>query len=201
MKLLPLLPNLDTLEVLTEDYEPGIEHSFKPIQLPQIQTLVIDTQAHYLMRCCTKAKRVIIHQRGFDVTFLDSIPFVANSLVYLALCLPAPEIIQGANLFSCCLRVSDSSKRPGLVHLCPNLEELGIVQVSQILRSTTHPVHALKHGTALQFPSSRLHNGRAGLQKTPPPRGRPFLQARLLFHKPTTCLGSSNKGTRHDRPR
>lgn len=100
MKLLPLLPNLDTLEVITEDFEPSIERSFKPIQLPQIRTLVIDAQAHYLMKCCTNVKRVIIHHRGFDVTFLDSIPFVADSLVYLALCLPVPEIIQSANVFS-----------------------------------------------------------------------------------------------------
>ena len=95
-KLLPLLPNLDTLEVLTEDYkESTIKRSFKSAKLPQIRTLVIDAQAHHLMKCCANVKRVIIHQRGFDVTYLESIPFVADSLVYLALCLPAPENIQG----------------------------------------------------------------------------------------------------------
>jgi len=149
VKLLPLLPNLDTLEVLTKDDESSIERSFKPIQLPQIRTLVIDAQAHYLMRCCTNVKRVIIHQRAFDIRFLDSIPFVADSLVHLALCFPVPEIIQGANIFSCCHRASDSSKRLDLVRLCPNLEELGIVQVGRVFRPTSHPAHALKHGTAL----------------------------------------------------
>ena len=101
VKLLPLLPNLDTLEVLTDDYEPSIERSFKPVKLPQIRTLVIDAQAHFLMRCCTNVKKVAIHQRGFDVTYLASIPFVADSLVHLALCLPAPEIIQGVDALSC----------------------------------------------------------------------------------------------------
>ena len=41
-KLLPLLPSLDTLEVLSGDYpEPSIEHSFQSVKLPQIRTLVI----------------------------------------------------------------------------------------------------------------------------------------------------------------
>ena len=101
-KLLPLLPNLDTLEVLTQDYETSIERSFKHIQLPRIRTLVIDAQAHYLLSCCTNVKRVIIHQQGFDVTFLEYIHSVADSLVYLAVCFPAPETIQGVKNFSCC---------------------------------------------------------------------------------------------------
>ncbi|KAF9647265.1 hypothetical protein BDM02DRAFT_3117408 [Thelephora ganbajun] len=111
-ELLPLLPNLDTLEVVTEGYEKSesIERTFKSVKLPRIRTLVIDADAHYLMECCTSVKRVIIHLRGSDPTYLKSIPFVADSLVYLALHLPGPEIIQD------------------LVRLCPNLEELGIIQ-------------------------------------------------------------------------
>jgi hypothetical protein len=133
-KLLPLLPNLTTLEVLTEDYEESsIKRPFKSIRLPQIRTLVIDAYAHYLMRSCTNVERLIIHQRGFDTTYLRSIPFVANSLVYLALCLPAPEIIQGVEVFYAYRLTSDSnlSQRLDLVRLCPDLEELAIVQVSR----------------------------------------------------------------------
>ena len=44
VELLPLLPNLDTLEVLTEDYRvPSIERSFKSVKLPQIRMLVVFT--------------------------------------------------------------------------------------------------------------------------------------------------------------
>lgn len=138
-KLLPLLPNLGTLEVLTEDYESSIERSFKSIQLPQIRTLVIDAQAHYFMRCCTNVKRVIIHQRGFDVTYLESIPFVADSMVYLALCLPAPENIQGVDVFHSHRGTSDPSRRSrsGFVRLCPNLEELSVIQVGRVSSSQT----------------------------------------------------------------
>ena len=105
VKLLPLLPNLDTLEILTEYYgEPErLERLFKRIQLPQIRTLVIDAQDHYFMKCCANVKRVIIHQRGFDYAYLNSIPFVANSLVYLALCLPVTENIRGMDTLHCCL--------------------------------------------------------------------------------------------------
>ena len=117
VKLLPLLSNLDTLEVLTQDDDPSIERSFKPIRLPQILTLVIDAQAHYLMRCCTRVKRVVIHQRGFDVTFLDSIPSVADTLVYLALCLPVPEIIQSADVFFPSHRPNDPSNKARLGRL------------------------------------------------------------------------------------
>ena len=96
VKLLPLLPNLDTLEVFSEDYtEPTTKCSFKSVKLPQIRTLVIDSHTHYLMRCCAHAKRVIIHQGGFDIRYLGSIPFVADSLVYLALRFPSPENIRG----------------------------------------------------------------------------------------------------------
>jgi len=136
LKLLPLLPNLDTLEVLTEDYvEPSFEHSFGSVKLPQIRTLVVDAQAHYLMKCCTHVKRVVIHRRGFDITYLKSIPFIADSLVYLAVCPPVPEIIQGVDDLPYYCRVNDSNRRVDLVRLCPNLEELGIIQVSRVLIS------------------------------------------------------------------
>ena len=134
VKLLPLLPNLHTLVVLTEDYEESnFEHSFKSVKLSQIRTLVVDAQAHCLMQCCTHVKKVIIHQRGFDDTYLKSIPLIADSLVYLALCPPTPEIIQGVDILPYYCRASDSSRRVDLVRLCPNLEELGIVQVSRAL--------------------------------------------------------------------
>ena len=96
--------------MLTEDYEESsIKRPFKSIRLPQIRTLVIDAYGHYLMRSCTNVERLIIHQRGFDTTYLRSIPFVAASLVYLALCLPAPEIIQGAEVFCAYRLMSDSN--------------------------------------------------------------------------------------------
>ena len=100
-KLLPLLPNLETFEALAENYQPSVERHFKLIRLSQIRTLVIDVQAHYLMRCCTSVKRVIIRQRGFDAMYLESIPPVADSLVSLALGLPSPEIIQGMDVSPC----------------------------------------------------------------------------------------------------
>jgi hypothetical protein len=130
--------------MLTEDYEESsIKRPFKSIRLPQIRTLVIDAYAHYLMRSCTNVERLIIHQRGFDTTYLRSIPFVANSLVYLALCLPAPEIIQGVEVFYAYRLMSDSrlSQRLDLVRLCPDLEELAIVQVSRPDIRNTIPAH------------------------------------------------------------
>lgn len=143
LKLLPLLPNLDTLEVLTEDYvEPSFEQSFKSVELPQIRTLVVDAQAHYLMKCCTHVKRVVIHRRGFDITYLKSIPFIADSLVYLAVCPPVPEIIQGVDVLPYYRRASDSSRQVDLVRLCPNLEELGVIQVSRVLISRNRFSHA-----------------------------------------------------------
>ena len=58
--LLPLLSNLDTLEVLTEDRKlSGAEDILKSAKLPQIRTLVIDTQAHHLMKCCTRVRRLV----------------------------------------------------------------------------------------------------------------------------------------------
>ena len=103
-KLLPLLPNLDTLEALSGDYpEPSIEHSFQSVKLPQIRTLVMSPPVYYLVKSCTKVKRVITYQQTPSITYLESIPSIAGSLVYLALCIPAPEQIQGASVFDCYL--------------------------------------------------------------------------------------------------
>ena len=93
-KLLRLLPNLDTLEVNTEYYE-DTSIKFKSIQLPQIRMLVISARACYLMECCTNVKRALIHHRGFHVTGLKYNPFIAHSLVHLALYIPAPCDIEG----------------------------------------------------------------------------------------------------------
>ena len=96
-EVLPLLPNLDTLEVLSGDYpEPCIEHSFKSVKLPQIRTLVISPSVHYLVKSCTNTKRVIICQLTPYLAWPESIPPVADSLVYLALFMPEPKQIQGA---------------------------------------------------------------------------------------------------------
>ena len=100
-KFLSLLPNLETLEVLAR-YRPGsnVGHSFESVKLPQIRMLVICSYTHYLMKCCTNATRVVIHQRqDYGVTYLESVSFVADSLVYLALCLPTSEHIEGAGDF------------------------------------------------------------------------------------------------------
>ena len=44
VKLLPLLPNLETLEVLAEDYiDPDSDISFEPVTLPQIRNLLVST--------------------------------------------------------------------------------------------------------------------------------------------------------------
>ena len=108
--LLPLLPNLHTLEVLTEGCSaPDSEEIFISVRLPQIRTLVVDAQAHRVMKCCTHVRKLVIHQRGFDVSCLISVPFVANSLVCLALCSPVPEIIQGVNILCYYYRADDSS--------------------------------------------------------------------------------------------
>ena len=99
-ELLPLLPNLDTLEVLAGDYpEASIERSFRSVKLPRIRTLVISPRAHHLMKCCTNTERVIIYPPRACAMYRESIPFVADSLVYLALCLPTPEHIRGVGVF------------------------------------------------------------------------------------------------------
>ena len=147
IKLLLHLPNLDTLEVFTGDYkESTIKRSFKSTKLPQIRTLVIDAPAHHLMKCCINVKRVIIHWRGFDVTYLESIPFVANSLVYLALCLPGPENIQGVDVFSSSLskrfkrmvRAGPAmSQSRGIGH-CPGRSSLS--NIRNALRAYSNPI-------------------------------------------------------------
>ena len=173
-KLLPLLPNLDTLEVLNgEDTGSSIEHSFKPIRLPQIRMLVIDAGIHYLMKSCTNVKRIVIEHKRFNDSYLESIPFIAGSLVSLALCFPEPQNIRGVDVLCPSCQVCDSSERLDLVRLCPNLEELGLIQVSPISATSATP-RTLKFNTDLQFPSLRLYNCRSGLHETPPPRGRPF---------------------------
>ena len=99
-ELLPLLPNLDTLEVLAGDYpEASIERSFRSVKLPRIRTLVISPHAHHLMKCCTNTKRVIICPPTASVVYRESVPFVTDSLVHLALCLPTPEQIRGGGVF------------------------------------------------------------------------------------------------------
>ena len=64
---------------------------------------------------------------------MDSLAFVADSLVYLVLCLTDPKNIRGANVFSRYRQASESNRRVDLVRLCPDLEELGFVQVSRDL--------------------------------------------------------------------
>ena len=153
-KLLPLLPNLDTLEVLNgEDTGSSIEHSFKSIRLPQIRMLVIDAGIHYLMKSCTNVKRIVIEHKRFNDSYLpESLPFVAGSLVSLALCFPQPQNIRGVDVLCPSCRVCDSSERLDLVRLCPNLEELGLIQVSPVSATPATPC-TLKFSTALQFPS------------------------------------------------
>ena len=61
-KLLPFLTYLEAFEVGTRDYkELNIKHSFESAKLPQTRTRVIDAYAHYLIKRCTRAKRIIIH--------------------------------------------------------------------------------------------------------------------------------------------
>ena len=163
VQLLRLLPNLDTLEAITGYFEdPSVGRSFESLRLPRIHTLVVDTQGHYLMRCCTKVKRVTIH-RGRDTTYLKSFPFVTHSLVRLALRLPAPDNMQGVDVFCYHRQVSDSSQRSDWARLCPNLEELSIVQVSRIVNRRRHSC-TLKPGTASRRPRSpQLYNCHSGL--------------------------------------
>ena len=98
VKLLPLLPNLETLEVLAEDNrESDFENFFKRVKLPQVRKLLVDTHTHYVMKCCANVESLVVIQR-FGPTYLKSIPFVAGSLVHLVLCLPAPGNIEGAGV-------------------------------------------------------------------------------------------------------
>ena len=96
----PSPTQLETLEVLAEDYrESDFENFFKRVKLPQIRKLLVDTHTHYVMKCCANVESlVVIHRQRFGPTYLKSIPFVAGSLVHLALCLPVPENIEGAGV-------------------------------------------------------------------------------------------------------
>ena len=101
--LLQLLPNLKTLEVLTPDHEnPIAERSFETVKLPQVRTLIIGSYVHYLMKCCTNATRVMVRQQDYDAAYLNSVSFVADSLVYFALCLPTFEHIEGMGVLFYC---------------------------------------------------------------------------------------------------
>lgn len=128
--LLPLLPNLKTLEVHTGDYpDPDAERSFEPVKLPQIHMLFIEPCTHYLMKCCTNSKVVAVLQQGLDDRCLKSIPFAADSGVS---CL-AFSFAQPYKRCECSLLLSsicNSNQRLDLVQLCPNLEKFGIIQVS-----------------------------------------------------------------------
>ena len=111
-----------------EDYRlPSVESSFIPVKLPQIRRLVIDTRVHFLMKCCTNVRKVVIFRIGFDSMPFESIP---NSLVHLALCRPWPHHVQGVGGFLLRQLVCNSNQRTDAVSLCPNLEEFGVIQVS-----------------------------------------------------------------------
>ena len=158
-RLLPLLPNLETLEVFAGYcIDAGTEQFFESVKLPQVRMLVTDAYVHFLMKCCTNVERVI-HGRWHSM-HLESISFVVDSLVYLALRFPEPHHIRGMGSFLSYLLVHDSSQRAELVLLCPNLEEFGIIQVSRLPGSTTH---TLKRDTAHQQLTRRLHQRCAGI--------------------------------------
>jgi len=163
-KLQPLLPNLDTLEVLNRDYgEPGIERSFKPVELPRIRTLVVDAHTHYLVKCCVRV-RVILY-RGFDVNYLRSISLTAGHPGCVFLHLELYEVW----VFSIILADVRFESMGRLGSALSQSQGTGDRPGQWIIGVGQHHSHMFKTDTALQLPTSRLHNRRSGFQETPPP--------------------------------
>ena len=94
---LVLLPNLHTLEVTTVVHgRPIVKSAFKSTRLPQVRTLVVDADAHRVIRCCENVKHVVIHRytkRHFR--YVKSIAEVKHSLTRVALCATPPLVLEG----------------------------------------------------------------------------------------------------------
>jgi len=94
---LVLLPNLQTLEVTTSDHSRAIvEGAFQSVRLPQVRTLVVDPDAHHIIRCCENVKHVVAHRYCKRlVRCVWSIVHVRQSITRVAICAFQPVVIEG----------------------------------------------------------------------------------------------------------
>lgn len=197
--LLPLLPNLETLEVYAGDRsDPYFGVSFEAVNLPQVRVLIIDVWTHFLMKCCTNFKRVVIQRRQLHFTYRESISFVADSLVHLALCCPAPHHIRGGHV-SCTIFGVIRVNEQRWFHYARISKNLALSR-SVDSRSPWYLSYTLRRDTGRQHHTRRLYQRCAGIQETSPPRGRisplPYLPLSAAAR-----LGITNEQARHNRPR
>jgi len=93
-----LLPNLQTLEVTTSSNgHIMVKGAFRYTRLPQVRTLVVDLDAHCIIRCCENVKHVLMHRYSRRPTqYVGSIAHVKQSITRVALCAFHPPIVEGA---------------------------------------------------------------------------------------------------------
>ena len=91
------LPNLHTLEVNTSLHgRSAVEVCFKAKQLPQVRTLVLDPDAHHIIRCCENVERVVVHRSNMEpVRYVESIASVKQSITRVALCAFKSPVVEG----------------------------------------------------------------------------------------------------------
>ena len=96
-RCLVLLPNLHTLEVTTSDYsDTMVKAAFRSTKLYQVRTLVVDTDAHHIIRCCENVKRVLMHRCSRRlIQYVESIAHVKQSITRVGLCAFHPLIVKG----------------------------------------------------------------------------------------------------------
>ena len=91
------LPNLHTLEVTTSLLSRSVvKLAFKSTRLPQVRTVVVDRNAHRVIRCCENVKHVVIHSHvERPIRYVESIAQVKQSITRVALCAFQSMIIEG----------------------------------------------------------------------------------------------------------
>ena len=91
-------PTSEPLEATTSNHSRTmIKGAFRSTRLPQVRTLVIDPDAHYIIRCCKNVKHVLMHRYSrLPIQYVKSIAHVKQSITRVALCAFHPLIVEGA---------------------------------------------------------------------------------------------------------
>lgn len=87
IKYLESLPNLHTLEIGFVDYYPRapiLENALKGVKLPQVNTLILPSAAHPLLKCCPNVEDVdwvIGDKTATSDEFLGSLGSIRDSKI------------------------------------------------------------------------------------------------------------------------
>jgi len=61
VRAIKVLPNLQTLHItnVTNDMSTSIKTFFEGNTFPQIRTVILPSEAHHVLRCCTEVRKVV----------------------------------------------------------------------------------------------------------------------------------------------